>query len=159
MNVDNVLRLLHTLALFMMAGGLLTVLLPLFRGWTMTSLERRIAAFEEADNAKIALLVPGTILVGITGFAWTLEQGYNFITTGWLLALTALYLLNAVICVPLMSLGLRRVQLLTLQAQKKETLTTPELEAALADNVPIVFGLVILATLPIMTLLPIFKPF
>ena len=159
MNADNILRLLHTLALFMMSGGLLTVLLPLFRGWTMTNVERRIAAFEEADNAKIALLVPGTILVGITGFAWTLEKGYNFITTGWLIALIALYLLNAVICVPLMSYGLRRVQLLTLQAQKKGTLTTPELDAAIADNVPIVFGLVILATLPIMTWLPIFKPF
>ena len=159
MNADNILRLLHTLSLFMLSGGLIAVLLPLFRGWSMQSTERRIEAFEEADNAKIVLLVPGIILVGITGFAWTLEQGYNFITTGWLAALIGLYLFNAAICVPLMSFGLRRVQLLTLQAQKNGSQTTPELEAAIADNVPIVLGLVILASLPIMAWLPIFKPF
>ncbi len=36
---------------------------------------------------------------------------------------------------------------------------SPELREALADKVPLVFGTVIVATVPIMAWLPVFKPF
>ncbi len=159
MNADNVLRLLHTLSLFVMVGGLVATLLPLLQTWRTGDLERQVAAVEVADTAKIVALVPGTILTGISGFVWAVEQEYDFITTGWLLALTIVYLFAVVICLPLLNFGLRRVQLLAMQAQKKGEGVTPELREALADNVPLVFGLTMLATVPVMAWLPIFKPF
>ncbi len=158
MSADNVMRLLHMLSLMMMVGGLLAVLLPLLRAWASEDVELQMLAFDEADVAKIVLLIPGSILTGITGFVWALEQEYDLVTTGWLLALLLTYLFAVVICLPLLNFGLRRVQLLALQSQKRGQ-RTPELQDALADNVPLVFGLVILLTIPIMAWLPIFKPF
>ena len=48
---------------------------------------------------------------------------------------------------PLFGIGLRKVHYLALQADKKGT-PTPELDDALADNAPLVFGtLIIISTL------------
>jgi uncharacterized membrane protein len=142
-----------------MVGGLLALLLPLLRAWTADNVDHQLLALEEADTAKVVLLVPGAILTGITGFVWAVQQEYDFITTGWLLTLIFVYLFAVAFCLPLVNLGLRRVQLLAMQAQKKGEGATPELREALADNVPLVFGLIMLATVPVMAWLPIFKPF
>lgn len=158
MSADNVLRLLHMLSIIMMGGGLLAVLLPLLRAWAVKDVERQLLAFEEADIAKILLLIPGSVLTGITGFVWAIEEEYDLLTTGWLVTLLSIYLFAVVICLPLLNFGLRRVQVLAMQARKRGE-RTPELEDALADNVPLVFGLIIFITIPIMAWLPIFKPF
>lgn len=159
MSADNALRLLHVLSLFMMVGGLMAVLLPLLRAWTERDIDRQLYAFSDADTAKVVAFIPGAIFTGISGFVWAVHKEYDFITTGWLLALTLVYLFAVAFCLPLMNLGLRRVQLLAMQAQKKGGGATPELEDALADNVPLVFGFIILATVPVMAWLPIYKPF
>ena len=159
MSAENVLRLLHVLSLFMMVSGLMATLLPLLRVWHTRDIERQLAAFEEADTAKVVLLIPGAILTGVTGFVWAVQKEYDFLTTGWLLTLIILYLFAVAICLPLMNLGLRRVQLLAMQAQKRGGGAASELEDALADNVPLIFGLIMLAAVPVMAWLPIFKPF
>lgn len=142
-----------------MVGGLLAVMLELVRAWTIDDVGRQIQLFEEADVAKVTLLVPGAIFTGITGFVWAIQQEYDFVEDGWLFALVAVYLFSVVICLPLLNLGLRRVQLLAMQARKRGDERTPELEDALADNVPLVFGSIMLLTVVIMAWLPIFKPF
>ena len=159
MSLGELFHLLHIISILWMTGGLMAVLLPLVRVWNSEDLARLVHGFEEADTAKVALLIPGAIFTGITGFVWAVQLKYNMLTTGWLLALILTYLFAVVICLPLVDFGLRRAQFFLLQAQKKGAGPTPELREALGDSVPLVFGFIILLTIPIMAWLPIFKPF
>ncbi len=157
MIAEDTLTLLHVLSAFWSVMGLAAVQFPLIRGWRFDDVKLKAAAFEEASHYQGLLLVPGIIALGITGvFMWT-QMDYNLITTGWLLAQEALYLVTLLICLPLIGLGLRRARLASLQA-KKSGGTTPELEEALADNVPIVFSGIATLLLPVMTYLAVFKP-
>ena len=67
---------------------------------TLTQTLRRSSSAGDAAS--------GFLLVGVTGFFWGTYEDYNFVEDGWLLALSALYLLVGVICVPLMDFALRR---------------------------------------------------
>ncbi len=157
MIAEDTLTLLHVLAAFWYLMGLAAVQFPLIRGWRFDDVKLKAAAFEEASHYQGLLLVPGIIAVGISGvFMWT-QMDYNLITTGWLLAQEALYLVSLLVCVPLIGLGLRTARLASLQAEKAGG-TTPELEEALADNVPIVFSGIATLLLPVMAYLAVFKP-
>jgi len=156
-NADDVLAFLHVLSAFWYVAGLVGVLLPLSRAWRSPEIQQQAAAFAEASQYQGLLLLPGIIAVGVSGvFLWA-EMGYNLITTGWLLALEILYLIVLLVCLPLMGMGLRRTYLLTLEAAKKGEVT-PELREALADRVPLVFGVIALIFLPAMAYLSLFKP-
>ena len=157
MIAEDTLTLLHLLSAFWYVMGLAAVQFPLIRGWQLDDLKLKAVAFEEASHYQGLLLVPGTIIVGISGvFMWA-QMDYNLITTGWLLAQETLYLLILLVCVPLIGLGLRKARLASLQAEKSGR-TTPELEEALADNVPIVFSGIATLLLPVMAYLAVFKP-
>ncbi len=149
---------LHVLSLFLFVAGVGAVVAPIYRGWFSRDLRTQMISFTQAANNESALLLPGALAAGVTGVFWGAAAGYNFITTGWLVGLWASYLLAVFICMPLMGLGLRRVRLLTLQAQKRNKIT-PELEAALADNVPIVFATIIAILTVLMASFAIWKPF
>ena len=137
--------------------GLAAVQFPLIRGWRYGDVKVKVAAFEEATHYNGLLLAPGIIASGVTGvFTWT-QMDYNLVSSGWLIALEALYLVSLLVCLPLIGLGLRRVRLASLRAEKAGG-TTPELEEALAENVPIVFsGIATLLLLP-MAYLSVFRP-
>lgn len=157
MNADDVLAFLHLLAAFWYVGGLAAVLLSLSRAWRSNDVQRQALAFAEASQYQGSLLLPGTIAMGATGvFLWA-ELGYNLITTGWLLALEVLYLIVLLVCLPLMGIGLRRARLFAAEATKTGE-RSPELEEALADRVPLVFGAIALILLPVMAYLSLFKP-
>ncbi len=157
MIVDNLFTLSHLLAVFWYVMGLAAVQFPLIRGWRFDDLKLKITAFEEASHYQGLLLVPGIIGMGVSGvFMWT-QMDYNLITTGWLVAQEALYLVSLLVCLPLIGLGLRRARLASLQAEKAGGIT-PELQEALADNVPIVFSGIATLLLPVMAYLAIFKP-
>ena len=83
----DILRLLHFLSLFLMMAGLGAVMVPLWRGWREDDVDRQLVAFEDASTGHKAGLLPGTIAVGVTGVFLAGDAGFNFITTGWLLAL------------------------------------------------------------------------
>jgi uncharacterized membrane protein len=104
------------------------------------------------------MFLPGFLLVGVSGFFWATYEDYNFVEDGWLLALSAIYLLVGAICVPLMDFALRRARLLALQSLKTGEIS-PELKDALDDNVPLVFGAIIAVSVPLMAWLAIAKPF
>lgn len=154
----DILRTLHYLSLFLMMAGLGAVMVALWRGWRETDIERQLIAFEDASTGHKAALLPGTIAVGATGVFLAGDAGYNFITTGWLLALELCYLAVLLICVPLLGHALNRVELEALKSRKR-ALPTDELQELLADNVPIVICLVILFLIPVMVWLPVFQPF
>ena len=64
--------------------------------------------------------------------------------------------MSLLVCLALIGLGLCRVWLASLQAEKAGGIT-PELKEALADNVRIVFN-GIATLLPVMAYLAVFKP-
>ncbi len=141
-----------------MAAGAGAVMLPVYRAWRSQDVRFQMAAFRQAADNETGLLLPGALLTGATGIGWGAAAGWNFFTDGWLLALWLVYLLAVFVCLPLLGLGLRRARLLSLQAAKTGKVT-PELQAALADNVPLVFGTLIIVLMGVMTWLAVFKPF
>ena len=151
-------RALHTLALFWMMAGLGTVMVAIWRAWATSDAETRVVLLTEAAEAETRWLLPGILAAGITGFAWAASDNMNLVTTGWLLALEIVFALDVFIFLPLMGVGLRRVRLLALQAQKRGEFSD-ELGVALNDRVPVVFGTMIVVTVPIMTWLAVWKPF
>lgn len=154
----EVLSLLHMLSLFLMMAGLGAVMIPLWRGWREDDLDRQLVAFEDVTTGHKAALLPGTIAVGATGVFLAADAGYNFFTTGWLLALEIVYLLVLFICIPLLGHALNRVEIESLKSKKKGE-PTPQLRELLDDNVPIVLTLLILFSIPVMVWLAEFKPF
>ncbi len=158
MNAVTIWHFLHILAVMLMAAGTGAVMLPVYRAWRATDLRFQMAAFRQAADNETGVLLPGALLTGATGVGWGAAAEWNFFTEGWLLALWLVYLLAVFICLPLLGLGLRRARLLSLQAAKTGEVT-PELEAALSDNVPLVFGTLIIILLVVMTWLAVFKPF
>jgi uncharacterized membrane protein len=155
---EEILRALHFLSLFLMTAGLGSVMVALWRGWREDDIERQLVAFEDASTGHKALLMPGTIAVGATGIFLAADAGFNFITTGWLLALELLYLIVLFVCLPVLGHALNRVEIETLKSRKHGK-RSEELQGLIDDNVPIVMCLVILGLLPIMVALAEFEPF
>jgi len=141
-----------------MTAGLGAVMVPIWRGWNEEDAMRRLAAFQDASAGHKLALLPGTIAVGATGIFLAADAGYNFITTGWLLALELVYLVVLLFCVPLLGHALNRIEIEALKSRKRGK-PTDELVELLNDNVPIVLCLVILFLIPIMVWLAEFKPF
>jgi len=154
----ELLLYLHYLSLFLMLAGLGAVMVPLWRGWREDDLDRQIVAFEDAMTGHRAGLLPGSIAVGATGVFLAADAGYNFFTTGWLLALELVYLLVLFVFIPLLGHALGRIEIETLKSKKKQE-TTPQMQDLLNDNVPIVMSLLTLFSLPVMVWLAEFKPF
>ena len=154
----TIFRALHTLALFWMMAGLGTVMVSIWRAWSTSDNETRVVLLTEAAEAETRWLLPGILATGITGFAWAASDNTNLVTTGWLLALEIVFAFDVFIFLPLLGVGLRRVRLLALQARKRGELSD-ELEVALNDRVPVVFGTMIVVTVPIMTWLAVWKSF
>ena len=154
----DLFRLIHTLALFWLMAGLGAVMVPIWRAWATSDLETRAVMLTEAAQAETRWLLSGLLATGLSGFAWAAADNTNLLTTGWLLALEVLFIVDVFIFLPLMGVGLRRVRLLALQAQKRGE-TTQELQDAINDRVPVVFGTLMVITVPVMTWLAISKPF
>ena len=154
----DILRTIHYLSLFLMMAGLGAVIVAIWRGWTETEAERAIIAFEDASTGHKAGLLPGTIAVGATGWFLAADAGFNFFTTGWLLALEVLYLLILFICVPMLGYSLNRINIEVLKSRKKGE-QTEALQELVNDNVPIVLCILIVFAIPFMVWLPVFKPF
>jgi len=133
-------------------------MMPVYRAWRSKDIRFQMNAFQQAADNETGLLLPGALATGATGIGWGAVADWNFFTTGWLVALWVTFLLAVFVCLPLLGLGLRRARLLSLQAAKTNSIT-PELKAALDDNVPLVFGTIIIVLLGVMTWLAIFKPF
>ena len=153
-----IFRALHLLALFWMMWGLGAVMVPVWRAWRVEGIEEKTLLLTEATRSERAWLLPGLIASGLTGFAWAAAIDMNPVTTGWLVALEVLFALDVFIFVPLMGVGLRRVHLLALQARKQGEVTEA-LRDALADNVPLVFGSLVVLTIPLQLVLAVFKSF
>ncbi len=154
----TLLRFLHILAILYLTAGVGNTVVPVWKAWRRSSVTEQAMLFSDAQRNESMFLLPGLIAVAVTGYAWAANEDISVIGTGWLLALQIVLGLNVFIFVPLMGIGLRRVHYLSLQSRKSGEVSE-ELQSALADNVPLVFGTLIAASIPVMVWLPVFKPF
>ncbi|MCH7617037.1 MAG: DUF2269 family protein [Chloroflexi bacterium] len=155
--VDEAFVFLHVLAALWYVAGLTSVQIALVRGWQAPEVETRVVAFSEATHYQGILLIPGAIAVATTGlFLWG-QLDYNFVTTPWLLGVEAMYIVTLLVCIPLMGMGLRRARIASLMAERRGNVT-PELEEAMADSVPLVFGGIATIFVPAMVALSVFRP-
>jgi uncharacterized membrane protein len=140
------------------AAGLGGVMSQVFRAWHNNDLRAQMYGLTSAADAEPQLLLPGALLTGACGFVWATVTHNNFFKEPWLLTLTVLYLLNCFVLLPLLGMGLRRARLASLKSWKSGKLTQ-DLQVALSDNVPLVFGSIMLVLVPIMLWLAVFRPF
>ena len=154
---DEVFIFLHVLAAIWYAAGLTSVQLALVRGWQAREVDVRVVAFSEATHYQGLLLGPGAIAVATTGlFLWG-QLDYNFVTTPWLLGVEAMYIVTLLVCIPLIGMGMRRARIAALIAERRGEVTA-ELEEAMGDSVPLVFGGIATILVPAMVALSVFRP-
>lgn len=151
-------RFIHVIALLYLVAGVGNTLVPIWRAWFVEGIETKSLLLTEAQRNYTTWLLPGVIATGITGYLYAGVLELNVVTTGWLVAMQVLWLVQIFILVPLLGLGLRQVRFLALQAAKKGEISE-ELRDAMADNAPLVFSTLLAVTIVIMTWLPIFRPF
>lgn len=156
MSAENILTFVHVLCVLWYMAGLAAMQVTLARVLRNSDVGVRVESLEEASHYQGILLVPGAIAAGASGvFLWTLD--HNLLTTGWLLGLGALYVITLLVFLPVIGLGLRRARLAALQAQKSGR-STPDLEEAMSDSVPLVAsGIATLLLVP-MAALSVFQP-
>lgn len=154
---DEFFIFLHVLAAVWYASGLTAVQLTIIRGWRSDDVSVKVDAFSESTHYQGILLFPGAIAVVGTGlFLWG-QLDYNFVTTPWLLAVEVMYVITILVCMPLVGMGLRRARIAALLAERRGNVTQ-ELEEAMADNVPLVFGGIATLMVPAMIALSTFRP-
>ncbi|MEX1021592.1 MAG: DUF2269 family protein [Dehalococcoidia bacterium] len=151
-------RFLHLIALLYFVAGVGNTVVPVWKAWFAESIQEKALHLQDAHRNEQFFLLPGIIATLFTGYAWTAAADYNIVTTGWLVALQVVTFVDLFVFLPLLGVGLRRVRFLALAA-KKHGEVTDELRDALADNVPLVFGTLIVLSIPVMVWLPVYKPF
>lgn len=151
-------RIIHVLSMVWLGAGLGAVYLPILRAWRTSDLQYQMHCLVEAANSETRVLLPGAMATGATGFFWAVDSNYNFAKDGWLAALAGLFVFFYFVCLPLLGFGLRRARLASLIAAKKGE-ETEELRAILNDRVPIVFGTLLVLSVPLLAWLAVFKPF
>jgi hypothetical protein len=156
---DDAFRLAHMLALFVYLAGVGATMLPLYRSWNSTNLQSQVYAFQEAGRNQAGILLPGIILVGVTGLFWAIRSDtVDPVETGWLLTVEGLYLVAFFVLLPGMAAGLRRARLLALQAEKTGEISEA-LRETLEDRGPIALGTLMLVLIVAMAALAVIQPY
>lgn len=150
--------MIHILSMIWLGAGLGATYPLILKAWASKDVKYQMYCLVEAANNETRVLLPGAMATGITGFFWAVSQELNFVKEGWLAALALLYIFFYFVCLPLLGFGLRRARLASLIAAKKGA-ETEELRAILDDRVPIVFGTLLVLSVPLLAWLAIFKPF
>lgn len=151
-------RIVHILSMIWLGAGLGATYPLILKAWASKDVKYQMYCLVEAANNETRILLPGAVATGATGYFWATYQEYNFLKTGWLAALAVLYVFFYLVCLPLLGFGLRRARIAALIAAKKGE-ETQELRDILNDRVPIVFGTLLVLSVPLLAWLAIFKPF
>lgn len=151
-------RIIHVLSLVWLGAGLGATYPLVLRAWAAKDVKYQLYCLVEAADNELQVLVPGAMATGLTGFFWAVAAEYNFFTDLWLTALTVLYVIFYLVCLPLFGFGLRRAKEAALQAGEAGEVT-PELRIILDDRVPVVFGTLLVLSVPLLGWLAVFKPF
>jgi hypothetical protein len=155
--LTDLLLFAHILSAFWYVMGLAAVQLSYVRALRSEDLSERINAVEEASHYNGVLLVPGAIALGFSGAFYWADAGYNLITDEWLWLLEAAFLVTVLVCLPLIGAGLRRVRIAALKA-RRDPEAAANLERALTDGVPLIFGALATALVVLMTAVSVWGP-
>lgn len=151
-------RIAHVLSMVWLGAGLGATYPLILKAWASKDVKYQMYCLVEAANNETRVLLPGAMATGITGFFWAVAAEYNFVKEGWLAALSLLFIFFYFVCLPLLGFGLRRARLASLIAAKKGE-ETDELREILNDRVPIVFGTILVLSVPLLAWIAVFKPF
>lgn len=151
-------RIAHVLSMVWLGAGLGATYPLILKAWASKDVKYQMYCLVEAANNETRVLLPGAMATGITGFFWAVAAEYNFVKDGWLAALSLLFIFFYFVCLPLLGFGLRRARLASLIAAKKGE-ETDELREILNDRVPIVFGTILVLSVPLLAWIAVFKPF
>ncbi len=151
-------RIAHVLSMVWLGAGLGATYPLILKAWASKDVKYQMYCLVEAANNETRVLLPGAMATGITGFFWAVAAEYNFVKDGWLAALSLLFIFFYFVCLPLLGFGLRRARLASLIAAKKGQ-ETDELREILNDRVPIVFGTILVLSVPLLAWIAVFKPF
>lgn len=151
-------RIAHVLSMVWLGAGLGATYPLILKAWASKDVKYQMYCLVEAANNETRVLLPGAMATGITGFFWAVAAEYNFVKDGWLAALSLLFIFFYFVCLPLLGFGLRRARLASLIAAKKGQ-ETAELREILNDRVPIVFGTILVLSVPLLAWIAVFKPF
>jgi hypothetical protein len=151
-------RFVHLVAMAWLGAGLGATYPHILRAWASRDVRYQMYALIEAANNETRILLPGAMATGITGFFWGVAEDYHYIKDGWLVALSVSFVVFYFVCLPLLGFGLRRARIAALIASKKGEMT-PELQSVIDDRVPVVFGTLLVLSVPWMAFLAIVKPF
>jgi hypothetical protein len=155
---DKLFLFAHILSALWYVAGLVAVQIALLRAMQAENAGERSGSFEEAAHYQGLLLVPGAIAAAATGlFLWSQQLGHNMFTTWWLAGVELTYLICLLVCLPFVGMGLRRARIAALQARRKGA-SSPELDAAMTDNVPLFFAGVATLLVPVAAALSVFGP-
>jgi uncharacterized membrane protein len=155
---DELFLFAHILAVLWYAAGLTAVQLTIIRGWQSRDIAVKADAFDEASHYQGVLLVPGGIAVVATGLFLFEQLDYNLIGPAWLFIVEAIYIVSLLVCLPLVGMGLRRARIAALQAQRAGH-STPLLDQAMEDNVPLFFAGIATLLVPLAAFFEVFRPF
>lgn len=150
-------RIAHVLSMVWLGAGLGATYPLILKAWASKDVKYQMYCLVEAANNETRVLLPGAMATGITGFFWAVAAEYNFVKDGWLAALSLLFIFFYFVCLPLLGFGLRRARLASLIAAKKGE-ETDELREILNDRVPIVFGTILVLSVPLLAWIAVFKP-
>src|SRR5260370_41476330 len=104
-------------------AGVGNTVVQVWRAWFRSDIEGKALLLTEAQRSETTWLLPGMIATVLSGYAWAAAGDYNVMTTGWMVGLQVVLGVDVFIFLPLMGVGLRRVQLLALQARKRGEIT------------------------------------
>ncbi len=148
----------HVLACFWYVAGLTAVQFALVNGWQVRDVERRLESYNDASHYQGLLLVPGAIATVATGLFFWAALDYNLLGPAWLLLLDVIYIVTLVVCLPLIGIGMRRARIAALQTIRLGE-NVPELDEAMSDPVPLLFGGIAVVLIPAAVALSVFQPF
>ncbi|MCH2352720.1 MAG: hypothetical protein MK322_14800 [Pseudomonadales bacterium] len=148
---------LHLSSIIYLCVGIGAAIVPVWMSWKRDNINERVILLLTSQKAFTVGLLPGIIAVLFSGYAWVAAGNYS-ITSGSMIIIQILFFLNLFLFIPLFGVALRRVKWSALSAQKSGE-TSEDLEDALADNVPLVFGTMIIVSIPLMLLLVVIRFF
>ena len=148
---------LHLSSIIYLCVGIGAAIVPVWMSWKRDDINERVILLLTSQKAFTVGLLPGIIAVLFSGYAWV-AAGNHSITSGSMIIIQILFFLNLFLFIPLFGVALRRVKWSALSAQKSGG-TSEDLVDALADNVPLVFGTMIIGSIPLMLLLVVIRFF
>ena len=148
---------LHLSSIIYLCVGIGAAVVPVWMSWKRDDINERVVLLLTSQKAFTAGVLPGIIAVLFSGYAWVAAGNYT-ITDGSMISIQILFFLNLFLFVPLFGVALRRVKWSALSAQKLGEITD-DLQDALADNVPLVFGTMIIMSAPLILILVVIKFF